>query len=144
MLNAPPLFPLSLSLSFLHPSMEVNLCLNHHHRALRLTSSPLSLSSIPSTQFLGSAHSLRPPSSASVSSLRSSRNKRRSRLGLLRLHSPRFVFKASFHSHSLIVVVVVVTLSAVSLLHFTLNRRKKTPLNQVNPFFLFSFSCRLP
>ncbi|XP_061342102.1 pentatricopeptide repeat-containing protein MRL1, chloroplastic [Gastrolobium bilobum] len=120
--------------------MEVNLCWNHHH-ALRLTSrSPSSSSSSsPSfslstlrTQFLGCAHSLRPPPP-----LRS-RNKC-NKLGLLRLHSPSFVFKASFHSHSAIVVVIIVTLSAVSFLHFTLNKRKKT-LNQSRGHAKFALS----
>ncbi|XP_058730147.1 pentatricopeptide repeat-containing protein MRL1, chloroplastic-like [Vicia villosa] len=106
--------------------MEVNFCVNHHHhRTFRLTS-PLTISS-HRTQFLGCNRSLRPPpppGSASASSILSP-NKRRNRLGLLRLHSPRFVFKASFQSNPLIVVVVVVTISAVSLIHFTLNKRKK-------------------
>ncbi|CAL5212581.1 unnamed protein product [Lathyrus oleraceus] len=117
--------------------MEVNFCFNHHHRAFRLTS-PLSVSSLR-TQFLGCNRSLRPPpspGSASGSSLRFS-NKRSNRLALLRLHSPRFVFKASFNSHPLIVVVVVVTLSAVSLIHFTLNKRKKN-LNQGRAEFALS------
>jgi hypothetical protein len=115
--------------------MELNkFCFNHHHhnRSLRLTS-PLSLSP-PRTHFLGCNHTLlnQPPAtSASTSSIRF-RNKRNNKLGLLRLHSPRFVFKASLASHSLIVVVVVVTLSAVSFLHFTLNNKKKKNLNQVN------------
>ncbi|KAJ1393767.1 Pentatricopeptide repeat-containing protein, chloroplastic, partial [Sesbania bispinosa] len=116
--------------------MEVNLCLNHHHhRALRLTPS-LSLST-PRTQFLGCAHSLRPPPPLPPG-LRS-RNKRNNKLGLLRLHSPRFVFKASFHSHPVIVVVIVVTLSAVSLLHFTLNKKKKT-LDQTRGHAKFALS----
>jgi hypothetical protein len=123
--------------------MELNkFCFNHHHnRSLRLTS-PLSLSP-PRTHFLGCNHTLlnQPPAtsaSSSTSSLRF-RNKRNNKLGLLRLHSPRFVFKASLASHSLIVVVVVVTLSAVSFLHFTLNNKKKKNLNQVNSLFLMVF-----
>jgi hypothetical protein len=118
--------------------MELNkFCFNHHHhnRSLRLTS-PLSLSP-PRTHFLGCNHTLlnQPPAtSASTSSIRF-RNKRNNKLGLLRLHSPRFVFKASLASHSLIVVVVVVTLSAVSFLHFTLNNKKKKNLNQVNSLY---------
>ncbi|TKY67647.1 Pentatricopeptide repeat-containing protein MRL1 [Spatholobus suberectus] len=116
--------------------MEVNLSLNHH-RALTLTSGTPSLSTLR-THFLGSAHGLRPPPTPTLSRLRS-RNKRNNNLGLLRFRSPRFVFKASFHSHSLIVVVVIVTLSAVSLLHFTLNKRKKS-LNQTRGHAKFALS----
>ncbi|RDX65611.1 Pentatricopeptide repeat-containing protein MRL1, chloroplastic, partial [Mucuna pruriens] len=111
--------------------MEVNLCLNHH-RALTLTSRTPSHSTLR-THFLGCAHSLRPPPPIR------SRNKRCNNLGLLRFHSPRFVFKASFHSHSVIVIVIVVTLSAVSFLHFTLNKRKKT-LNQTRGHAKFALS----
>lgn len=118
-----PLFLLSLSPLPSSSSMELNFC---YHRSLKLTS-PLSLST-HRTHFLGCVHTLRPPST--VSPQLRNRNKR-SRLGLLPLRSSRFVFKASFQSHPLIVVVVVVTLSAVSLLHFTRNKKKKT-LNQVN------------
>jgi len=122
--------------------MDVNKLFSNH-RSLRLTS-PLFLSS--RTHFLGCNHSLKPPtssSSSSASSLRS-RNKR-NKLGLLRLHSPRFVFKAALNSQ-LIVVVVVVTLSAVSWIHFTLNNKKKKNLNQVNilytlPQFGAAFLC---
>ncbi|CAI8616851.1 unnamed protein product [Vicia faba] len=113
--------------------MEVNFCFNHHHRAFRLTS-PLSVSS-NRTQFLGCNRSLRPPPPP-PSSVRFS-NKHSNRLGLLRLHSPRFVFKASFQSRPLIVVVVVVTLSAISFIHFTLNKRKKN-LNQGRAKFALS------
>ncbi|CAJ1933699.1 unnamed protein product [Sphenostylis stenocarpa] len=107
--------------------MEVNLSLNHH-RALSLASRTPSLSTLR-THFLASTHTLRPP--PTPPSLRS-RNKRSTRhnLGLLRFHSPRFVFKASLHSHSVIVVVIVVTLSAVSWLHFTLTKKKNKSLNQ--------------
>lgn len=117
-------FPLTLPSS----SMEVNFCVNHHHRTFRLTS-PLTISS-HRTLFLGCNRSLRPPPPPGSASSILSPNKRRNRLGLLRLHSPRFIFKASFQSNPLIVVVVVVTLSAVSLIHFTLNKRKKN-LSQV-------------
>ncbi|WVZ01964.1 hypothetical protein V8G54_022770 [Vigna mungo] len=108
--------------------MEVNLSLNRH-RALSLTSHAPSLSALRS-HFLASTHSLRLP--PSPTSLRS-RNKRTTsrNLGLLRFHSPRFVFKASFHSHSVVVLVIVVTLSAVSWLHFTLTKKKNKSLNQV-------------
>ncbi|CAJ2679490.1 unnamed protein product [Trifolium pratense] len=119
--------------------MELNkFCFNHHHRSLRLTTSPLSLSP-PRSHFLGSNHTLlKPPvTSASTSSIRF-RNKRSNRLGFLRLHSPRFVFKASLGTHSLIVVVVVVTLSAVSFLHFTLNNKKKKNHNQGHAKFALS------
>ncbi|XP_027355994.1 pentatricopeptide repeat-containing protein MRL1, chloroplastic isoform X2 [Abrus precatorius] len=118
--------------------MEVNLSFNHH-RSLTLTSrSPTSFFTLR-THFLGSVHTLRPPPppSASAPSLRT-RNKC-NKLGFLRFHSPRFVFKASLHSPSVIVVVIVVTLSAVSLLHFTLNRRKKA-LNQTQGHAKFALS----
>ncbi|KAG5007917.1 hypothetical protein JHK85_026459 [Glycine max] len=117
--------------------MEVNLSLNHH-RALTLTTSRTPSLSALRTHFLGSTHTLRPPPPTPLSLRSRNRNKRNnnnnnnnnSNLGLLRFQSPRFVFKASFHSHSVIVVVIVVTLSAVSWLHFTLNKKKnKTTLN---------------
>ncbi|XP_015951896.1 pentatricopeptide repeat-containing protein MRL1, chloroplastic isoform X1 [Arachis duranensis] len=117
--------------------MELNLCVNYHNRhAFRFTSpSAFSLSTLRSvrTHFLGSAHTLRPP----LPPLQS--RKKCNRLGLLRLHSPRFVFKASLQSHSLIVVVVLVTLSAVSILRFTLNNRKKSR-NQTRGHAKFALS----
>ncbi|KAK7264209.1 hypothetical protein RJT34_31814 [Clitoria ternatea] len=114
--------------------MEVNLSFNHH-RSLTLTSRSPS----PRTHFLGCVHTLRPlpPSPSPARSLRS-RNKC-NRLGLLRFHSPRFVFKASFHTPSLVVVVIAVTISAVSFLHFTLNKRKKN-LNQTRGHAKFALS----
>ncbi|GAU49999.1 hypothetical protein TSUD_91170 [Trifolium subterraneum] len=116
--------------------MELNkFCFNYHNRSLRLTS-PLSLSP-PRTHFLGSNHTLLKQPPTTSPSLRF-RNKRSNKLGFLRLHSPRFVFKASLASHSLIVVVVVVTLSAVSFLHFTLNNKKKKNLNQGHAKFALS------
>ncbi|KAI4297594.1 hypothetical protein L6164_037479 [Bauhinia variegata] len=47
------------------------------------------------------------------------------KLGLLRVHSPRFIFKASVDSQSTIVIVIAVTLSAVSLFYFGYSRRKR-------------------
>ncbi|XP_014493883.1 pentatricopeptide repeat-containing protein MRL1, chloroplastic [Vigna radiata var. radiata] len=117
--------------------MEVNLSLNRH-RALSLTSHAPSLSALRS-HFLASTHSLRlPPSPPSLRS----RNKRTTsrNLGLLRFHSPRFVFKASFHSHSVVVLVIVVTLSAVSWLHFTLTKKKNKSLNQTRGLTNFALS----
>ncbi|KAK7341393.1 hypothetical protein VNO80_24322 [Phaseolus coccineus] len=117
--------------------MEVNLSLNRH-RALSLTSRAPSLSVLRS-HFLASTHSLRPP--PTPRSLRS-RNKRTTgrNLGLLRFHSPRFVYKASLHSHSLVVLVIVVTLSAVSWLHFTLTKKKNDSLNQTRRHAKFALS----
>lgn len=107
--------------------MDVNKLFSNQ-RSLRLIS-PLFVSS-SRTSFLGCNHSLKPPTSSSSSSASSLRSpNKRNKLGLLRLHSPRFVFKAALNSQ-LIVVVVVVTLSAVSWIHFTLNNKKKKNLNQ--------------
>ncbi|KAG4966980.1 hypothetical protein JHK87_032631 [Glycine soja] len=119
--------------------MEVNLSLNHH-RSLTLTSPTPSLSTLR-THFLGSTHTLRPPP-PTPPSLRSRNKRSSSNFGLLRFHSPRFVFKASFHSHSVIVVFIVVTLSAVSWLHFTLNKKKNKTLNQRRGHAKFALSSQ--
>lgn len=116
--------------------MDVNKLFSNQ-RSLRLIS-PLFVSS-SRTSFLGCNHSLKPPTSLSSASSLRSRNKR-NKLGLLRLHSPRFVFKAALNSQ-LIVVVVVVTLSAVSWIHFTLNNKKKKNLNQVSSSTPHSSLC---
>lgn len=70
--------------------------------------------------FLGCAHALRQP----AGTLRSRR--KQSKL-VLRVQSPRFLFRASLGSHSsaLVVVVAVVTFSAVSVVVFNRYRRKK-------------------
>ncbi|KAI4297712.1 hypothetical protein L6164_037588 [Bauhinia variegata] len=104
--------------------MEVSLSANH--QGLRSTScSSLSFSSFSlcnlhsiRIRFLGCSHNLRPPVA-----LRS--RKKCSKLGLLRVHSPRFIFKASLDSQSIIVIVIIFTLSAVSLLYYRHSRRKK-------------------
>ncbi|KAL6555221.1 hypothetical protein OROGR_006479 [Orobanche gracilis] len=114
--------------------MEVNLCTNH----LRLTTSSFS-TSFPSSHFLGSPHTLRPKPKPKP--LRSPNNN--NNLRLLRFHSPRFVFKASFHSHPKFILLIVVTFSAVSFLHYTLNKRfKTTPLNQPRPLPNFALSLQ--
>ncbi|KAI4299913.1 hypothetical protein L6164_033333 [Bauhinia variegata] len=69
-------------------------------------------------RFLGCGHNLRPPGA-----LRS--RKKCGKLGLLRVHSPRFIFKASVDSRFIVVIVIAVTLSAVSLFYFGHNRRKR-------------------
>lgn len=100
--------------------MEVSLSSNHYTLSLASrSSSAFSLSNLRSirTRFLGCSHNLRPPGG-----IRSSRNKCK-KLQLLHLHSPRFIFKASLSSHSIIVVVTLVTLSVVSLFYFS--KRKK-------------------
>ncbi|GMY34935.1 pentatricopeptide repeat-containing protein MRL1, chloroplastic isoform X2 [Fagus crenata] len=74
-------------------------------------------------QFLGSAHTLRPPTSATL--LRSRTNHRRRKLGLLRFQSPRFLVRASLDSRSVLVVVAVVTFSAVSVFFLNHYRRNK-------------------
>lgn len=99
-----------------------------------LSSKPQALTLIPCTplssfssnlrsirrEFLGCSRTLRPP----AGTLRSRRKQRK--LGL-RVHSPRFIFRASLESHSsvLIIVVAVVTFSAVSVVLFNRYRRKK-------------------
>ncbi|KAK6253797.1 hypothetical protein QUC31_015517 [Theobroma cacao] len=62
-----------------------------------------------SRQFLGFNHTLRPPGGAS--SLR----KKNKTLGFLRLHSPRFIVRASIDSNLVLVVIGVTALSALSL-----------------------------
>ncbi|KAI9127569.1 hypothetical protein K1719_000562 [Acacia pycnantha] len=102
--------------------MEVSLTSNHYTRSLTSRSpSAFSLSSLRSirTQFLGCSHNLRPPGCVR------SRNNKCKKLRLLQLHSPRFIFKASLSSHSVVVVVTLVTLSAVSLLYYNYIKRKK-------------------
>ncbi|KAF7810816.1 pentatricopeptide repeat-containing protein MRL1, chloroplastic [Senna tora] len=102
--------------------MEVSLSSNHYTLSLASRApSPFSLPNLRSirTHFLGSSHNLRPPGR-----LRSARDKCK-KLRLLHHHSPHFIFRASLSSHSIIVVVTLVTLSAVSLFYYSLNKRKK-------------------
>ncbi|XP_028767985.1 pentatricopeptide repeat-containing protein MRL1, chloroplastic [Neltuma alba] len=104
--------------------MEVSLTSNH--RTLSLTSrspSAFSLSDLRSirAQFLGRSHSLRPPGC-----VRSRHNKCK-KLRLLQPHSPRFLFKASLSSYSVVVGVTLVTLSAVYLFYYNHIKRKKKP-----------------
>ncbi|KAI4297590.1 hypothetical protein L6164_037475 [Bauhinia variegata] len=47
------------------------------------------------------------------------------KLGLLHVHSPPFIFKASVDSQFIVVIVIAVTLSAVSLFYFGRSRRKR-------------------
>ncbi|GLT70764.1 hypothetical protein SLA2020_428240 [Shorea laevis] len=78
--------------------------------------------------FLGCAHALRQP----AGTLRSRR--KQSKL-VLRVQSPRFLFRASLGSHSsaLVVVVAVVTFSAVSVVVFNRYRRKKNDREVTGP-----------
>ncbi|KAK7854822.1 pentatricopeptide repeat-containing protein mrl1 [Quercus suber] len=82
-------------------------------------------------EFLGSTQTLRP--------LRSRNNHRRTKLGLLQFQSPKFLIRASLDSRSVLVVVAVVTFSAVSV--FFLNRyRRKNNDSEVSgpPDFVLS------
>ncbi|KAM3743318.1 hypothetical protein ACB098_07G135700 [Castanea mollissima] len=82
-------------------------------------------------EFLGSTQTLRP--------LRSRTNHRRTKLGLLQFQSPKFLIRASLHSRSVLVLVAVVTFSAVSV--FFLNRcRRKNNDSEVSgpPDFVLS------
>lgn len=129
--NPQPSFSLSkflflLSLNSSISSMEISLS-SSNHCTLTLTSrSPCGLRAIR-TQFLGCSHNLRPPGG-----IRSTRNNKcKKKLQLLHLHySPRFAFKASLGSHSIIVIVTLFTLSAVSLFYY--RRRKKSSKQVIN------------
>uniref|UniRef100_A0A7N2MZ56 Uncharacterized protein n=1 Tax=Quercus lobata TaxID=97700 RepID=A0A7N2MZ56_QUELO len=67
-------------------------------------------------EFLGYTQTLRP--------LRSRTNHRRRKLGLLQFQSPKFLVQASLDSRSVLVVVAVVTFSAVSVFFLNRYRRK--------------------
>ena len=67
-------------------------------------------------EFLGSTQTLRP--------LRSRTDHRRRKLGLLQFQSPKFLVRASLDSRSVLVVVAVVTFSAVSVFFLNRYRRK--------------------
>ncbi|KAJ7967220.1 Pentatricopeptide repeat [Quillaja saponaria] len=105
--------------------MEVSLTAKHQSLTLTscipLSSSFLSSSNLRSIrrQFVGCGHNLRP-----LGGLRSRRKYKK--VGLLHIQPPRFVFRASLDSHSILVVVAIVTFSAVSLLYFNHNKRKKS------------------
>lgn len=114
----------SLSLSLFHSSMEVFFPSNPQS----LTFNPCLPLNSPSSfsysrlrfvrrQFLGSSHNLRPPDAL--------RSRRRCRnLGLF-VQSPRCILRATFSSNPVLIVVAVVTFSAVSFIYMNLNRRKK-------------------
>ncbi|KGN61889.1 pentatricopeptide repeat-containing protein MRL1, chloroplastic [Cucumis sativus] len=73
-------------------------------------------------QFLGSSHNLRPPDAL--------RSRRRCRnLGLF-VQSPRCILRATFSSNPVLIVVAVVTFSAVSFIYMNLNRRKKNAVER--------------
>ncbi|KAA0045685.1 pentatricopeptide repeat-containing protein MRL1 [Cucumis melo var. makuwa] len=73
-------------------------------------------------QFLGSSHNLRPPDAL--------RSRRRCRnLGLF-VQSPRCILRASLSSNPVLIVVAVVTFSAVSFIYMNLNRRKKNAVER--------------
>ncbi|KAG6605010.1 Pentatricopeptide repeat-containing protein MRL1, chloroplastic, partial [Cucurbita argyrosperma subsp. sororia] len=73
-------------------------------------------------QFLGSSHNLRPPDV-----LRSRRRCRK--VGFL-VQSPRCMFRAAFTSNPVLIVVAVVTFSAVSFIYMNLNKRKKNAVER--------------
>ncbi|XP_038901397.1 pentatricopeptide repeat-containing protein MRL1, chloroplastic isoform X2 [Benincasa hispida] len=73
-------------------------------------------------QFLGCGHNLRPPDG-----LRSRRRCRK--VGLL-VQSPRCIFRATFSSNPVLIVVAVVTFSAVSFIYMNFNRRKKNAVER--------------
>ncbi|KAE9620327.1 putative tetratricopeptide-like helical domain, pentacotripeptide-repeat region of PRORP [Lupinus albus] len=122
--------------------MEVILCTNH----LRHTSSfSFSFStSFPPTQFLGSStHTLRPKPKPKPKPLRSPNSSNNNFHHLFRFHSPRFLFKpSSFHSHPTIILFIVVTISAVSFIHYTLTNKNKNNNNstQLRPHPHFALS----
>ncbi|KAF3434611.1 hypothetical protein FNV43_RR21696 [Rhamnella rubrinervis] len=69
------------------------------------------------SEFFGCGHNLRPPEGL--------RSRRRNRKSGTYSHSPRFLFRASLGSHSVLVVVAVVTISAVSIVYLNRFRPKK-------------------
>ena len=126
--------------------MEMTLSPNHQIHTVSLTSSSkcnlrsptsFSLSNLKfiRTQFLGCAHSLRPPGSTPLRSRR-----KFNRLGLLYVQSSRFIFKASLNSHSIFVIFITVTLSAVSLALFT-HRRRKNNVKEVSELKIILILC---
>ncbi|XP_030487325.2 pentatricopeptide repeat-containing protein MRL1, chloroplastic [Cannabis sativa] len=91
-----------------------------------ISCTPLSSSSYSSSsprsrsirrEFLGCAHNLRPPGGL--------RYRRRHRKSWSHSHSSRFFFRAALGSHSVLVVVAVVTVSAASFVYWNLFRPKK-------------------
>ncbi|XP_075674334.1 pentatricopeptide repeat-containing protein MRL1, chloroplastic isoform X2 [Castanea sativa] len=125
----------SLYLSLSEIPMDVTLSSNPQTLTL-VSCTPFSSSSSSKLrsirrEFLGSTQTLRP--------LRSRTNHRRTKLGLLQFQSPRFLIRASLHSRSVLVLVAVVTFSAVSV--FFLNRcRRKNNDSEVSgpPDFVLS------
>lgn len=145
--SAIPFLNLSLSLcSLFHSSMEVVFS----SKPQSLTFNPcLPLNSSSSfsysrlrfvrRQFLGCSHNLRPPDA-----LRS--RPRCRKLGLL-VQSPRCIFRATLSSNPVLIVVAVLTFSAVSFIYVNFNRRKKNAVEvwlnnrfRLTSFLLFSCS----
>ena len=89
-------------------------------------------------QFLGGGHNLRPPDSL--------RTRRRCRKVGLFVQSPRYIFRATLSSNPALIVVAVVTFSAVSFIYMQLSRRKKNAVevrwkNRFGITSLLLFSC---
>ncbi|KAG6571044.1 Pentatricopeptide repeat-containing protein MRL1, chloroplastic, partial [Cucurbita argyrosperma subsp. sororia] len=76
-------------------------------------------------QFLGGGHNLRPPDSL--------RTRRKCRKAGLFVQSPRYIFRATLSSNPALIVVAVVTFSAVSFIYMQLNRRKKNAVERSQP-----------
>lgn len=89
----------------------------NHFSSTSSSLSPSKLRSIRS-EFLGFGHNLRPPGGLL-------RSRRRNRKSGPYFYSTRFRFRASLTSHSVLVVVAVVTFSAVSIFYWNRFRPKK-------------------
>ncbi|KAG7010874.1 Pentatricopeptide repeat-containing protein MRL1, chloroplastic [Cucurbita argyrosperma subsp. argyrosperma] len=76
-------------------------------------------------QFLGGGHNLRPPDSL--------RTRRKCRKAGLFVQSPRYIFRATLSSNPALIVVAVITFSAVSFIYMQLNRRKKNAVERSQP-----------
>lgn len=129
-------FLLSLSLlSLSSSSMDVSLSAKPQILTL-ISCTPLSSSSSSSSrtirrEFLGCGHNLRPPGG-----LRYRRRSRKSSSS--HSHSSRFLFRAALGSHSVLVVVAVVTVSAASIVYWNLFRPKKNS-REVSTQFKLNF-----
>nr|XP_023891547.1 pentatricopeptide repeat-containing protein MRL1, chloroplastic-like [Quercus suber]POE61815.1 pentatricopeptide repeat-containing protein mrl1, chloroplastic [Quercus suber] len=76
-------------------------------------------------EFLGSTQTPRP--------LRFRTNHRRTKLGLLQFQSPQFLTRASLDSRSVLIVVAVVTFSAISVFFLNRYRRKNNDRQESGP-----------
>lgn len=122
--------------------MEVSFTAKTHSLSVTSLPSASSSSCSPSLrpvrrEFLGCGHNLRSPSGL----LRSHRKLCKEELGRIQIRSPRFLVRASLDSQSSLLVVTVVTFSALTLVSLNFSERKKRKnVGEVSWFTLVFYS----